>query len=482
MIGSVAVPVCGLLLGVFGMAGLVHVARSGPPGARGLGLGLGAGLVAALGVDFWLWQLGVLEAAGRGLLAIPVAGLALGLLAGLAAQRPLVHRPPRHPRVPGYELVSVLGTGAGTVVYLARHLDPDRFVRLKRLRPGSPSPHSAIEARVGHPNIAPVYTSFEHAGRTYLTGEYVDGASLRRVVEQAGPLRPEQAMEAVCDALEGLAYAHARGLSHGGLNPENVIVDHHGLSRLVDFGQRGPASPTDDVAAAADLLEELLEGRPPAAVATVMRQARADRPDAVTPSAEEFLQALEQAAAACYGPDWRSRGSLAYPVLVTLSAEATGAAGPVTGRVAAKVLVAEAIAGLAIMFLAAVPPALVYRQGLMLRLWSSSPASSAAGSRSSPLPFFTSIPPPPGPSPAPAGPSADPGAPQPSPAVPVTSRPTRSGTSVPISPPPAPPPSATPSPPTPIPTPTPTPTPSPTPTSTPTPTSSPTPTPTPTAT
>jgi Protein kinase domain len=317
VIASVASSVGGLLLGAFGMAGLVRAARSGPPGARGLALSLGAGLASGVGVGLWMWQLGLLSAAVAGILAVAVAGLVVGLLVWLAGQSRLFDRPSGQRRVPGYQVESVLGTGADTVVYLARQIGSDRLVRLKRLRGTSPPRHVAIAARLGHPNIAQVHAFFEDGGRAYLTGEHVDGASLRRVVEHAGPLRPEQALEAVCDALEGLAYAHARGLRHGGLTPENLIVDHHGVSKLVDFGQRGPAAPKDDIMAAADLLEALFRGRPPADVAAVIRQARMDGPAAA--SAEEFLCAVEEAASACCGDDWRTRGSLASLVLVTVS-------------------------------------------------------------------------------------------------------------------------------------------------------------------
>src|SRR5215831_7247924 len=448
--GWLAIAAGGLLVGAVGTVALVHAMRSTPAGARGLARSLCEGLVAACGVSIWLWQLGVLSAVNFDLRAIPAAGLTLGLLAWLVAQGRLLHRSTRPSRVPGYELVSELGTGAGTVVYVARQLAQDRLVRMKRLRPASSSQHTVIAARLSHANIADVYTSFEHAGHAYLAGEHVDGASLRSVVRQAGPLRPEQAMKAVCDALEGLAYAHARGLSHGGLTPENVIVDHRGRSRLVDFGQRGLASPRDDVVAAAGLLNELFGGRPPVNLAVVIRQARAPGPAMATPSAEEFLQAVQEAAAARYGADWRSRGSLASLVLVTVSDGTAAAAPQVTGDGAANVphasgtvaglshavggpvspafphglwrlleqwrkpapgrgLAAEAIGGLAILSLVAVAPAVAYRQGLMLRVPAESSTSSDTVSRSSLPPVPISGPPvaspssspPPVPSPSP---------------------------------------------------------------------------------
>jgi hypothetical protein len=517
--GWLAVTACGLLVGAVGTVGLVHAMRSKASGARGLPLSLCGGLVAAFGVSIWLWQLGVLLAVDFDLLAIPAAGLALGLLAWLVAQGRMLHRSTRPHRVCGYELLSELGTGASTVVYVARQLAPDRLVRLKRLRPASSSQHAVIAARLSHRNIADVYTSFEHSGHAYLAGEHVDGASLRSVVRQAGPLRPEQAMKAVCDALEGLAYAHTRGFNHGGLTAENVIVDHRGLSRLVDFSQRGLASPRDDVVAAAGLLNELFGGRPPVNLAVVIRQARVGGPAMATPSAAEFLQAVEAAAAARYGADWRSRGSLASLVLVTVSDGTAAAAAQVTGDIAAHVphesggvagpshalgnpfsaafrhdlwrllqqwrkpapgrgLAAEAICGLAILCLVAFAPAVAYRQGLMLRIPAQSRANSATVSLSSLPPVPVSSPPLASPS------SSPPPVPSPSPVdAPVAATPTGGGsTPAPTSPPATPSFTAPPPTPTPAPTPTPTPAPTPTPTATPTPTPTPTPTVTPTPT
>src|SRR5258708_6751024 len=125
MDGGGGIAGCGVLLGALGISGLVHAARSGPRGAPGVALGLGAGLVAAAGEGLWLGQVGFLSTAGAGLLVVPAAGLAVGLLAVLAGQWRLRHQAPPERRLPGYELLSVLGTGAGTAVYLARQLDLD---------------------------------------------------------------------------------------------------------------------------------------------------------------------------------------------------------------------------------------------------------------------------------------------------------------------------------------------------------------------
>jgi serine/threonine-protein kinase len=211
------------------------------------------------------------------------------------------------------------------------------LVRLKRLGPGTAPRNAALAAGLDHPNVAHVYTAVEHGGHAYLAGEYVEGASLRRVVQHSGALRPEQALEATRGALEGLVHAHGRGLAHGSMKAENVIVDRQGASKLVDFGQHGAADTRGDVVATAGLLDELFGGHPPGVIADAIRKARTDGPAATAPSAQGFLRALERAAEESYGPDWRSRGSLAGLVLAAvgagtaLGAITAGGAAPAAG-------------------------------------------------------------------------------------------------------------------------------------------------------
>src|SRR5207302_10125146 len=117
------------------------------------------------------------------------------------------------------------------------------------LAPGTVPQQASLASRLDHPHLARVYASFEHAGNHYLVTEYVDGASLVRVIEKSGRLRPEQALEVLRGALQALAHAHAVGLAHGNLKPENVIVDRRGTAKLVDFGLSGPAEPLADIRA-----------------------------------------------------------------------------------------------------------------------------------------------------------------------------------------------------------------------------------------
>jgi serine/threonine protein kinase len=498
--GPVAIAVAGLLLGLLGSAGLVFAWRSGPPGAPGLVICLVAGLVAGIGEDLWLEQIGFLAASGLGLLVVPVLGLAAGAIVGLVSHwRHAVSS--AEERVPGYELLAILGTGAGTVVHLARQLDLDRLVRLKRLGPGSDPQRAALASTLDNPNVAHVFGYVEHGGRAYLTGEYVEGASLRHVISASGPLQPEQALEAVRGALEGLVHAHSRGLGHGSVRPENIIVDRQGTSLLVDFGQRGPNDPQFDVRETAGVLNELFGGHPPQAVADVIAGARQGGAIGNEPSARELLRALERAAAATYGPDWRTRGSLAGAVLALLGAAGalgasgaggaaagagatvegattvggqavTGGAGTASGLVSAAGGLAPVLVGAAtsalIVTAVAVVPALAHHQGVTVGLGGPTAPAGVSAVHPSPSPTASVTPPAPSPSPAPRPtptPTPPPSSPPPTAAPPPPAPTPSSGTvtlgtsgsagsrgPAPAPPPPPPPPTAVPTPaPTPVP-------------------------------
>jgi serine/threonine protein kinase len=89
-------------------------------------------------------------------------------------------------------------------------------------------------ARLSHPNVVHVYDVGESDGRLYLAMELIDGVSLRKVMSEERPWR--QIVSIMEQAARGLAAAHAAGLVHRDFKPENVLVDHEGRARVVDFG------------------------------------------------------------------------------------------------------------------------------------------------------------------------------------------------------------------------------------------------------
>ncbi|WP_232425242.1 protein kinase family protein [Pseudofrankia inefficax] len=120
--------------------------------------------------------------------------------------------------------------------------------------------------RLVHPGAASTYdatvTNTENGQVSYVITEWVDGRTLRQLVEDQ-PLRPDQASAVVLGAARVIAAAHERGLRHGGLRPGDVIVSGHGTVKVIDLevgavlaGIDGTApvdTPTDADAAATDV-------------------------------------------------------------------------------------------------------------------------------------------------------------------------------------------------------------------------------------
>lgn len=145
-----------------------------------------------------------------------------------------------------YVLVSELGSGGMGRVYLARDPLLGRDVALKVSLATAPrnllSPPNLVEegqlaALVNHPSIASVYDSGMHNGKPFTIFEYVDGSNLRDVMRQRPPQWPVEDVASVLRTLaEALDYAHARGVIHSDLKPENICLASSGLPKVLDFG------------------------------------------------------------------------------------------------------------------------------------------------------------------------------------------------------------------------------------------------------
>jgi serine/threonine protein kinase len=145
----------------------------------------------------------------------------------------------------GYRIDGVVGRGGMGVVYRATELALDRPVALKLIAPelaGDASfrerflRESRLAASIDHAGILPVYTAGEADGELFLANRFVDGTDLRALLEEQGPLRPEQALELVGQVADALDVAHARGLVHQDVKPGNVLVDAADHCYLSDFG------------------------------------------------------------------------------------------------------------------------------------------------------------------------------------------------------------------------------------------------------
>ncbi len=145
-----------------------------------------------------------------------------------------------------YRIERELGRGGMGVVFLARDHRLDRPVALKILPPALAADPVVRErflreartaAQLSHPNIVPVYSADEAGGWAYFAMAYVDGESLGERIRSLGALPSTEVARLLRDAAWALAYAHARGVVHRDVKPDNLLIER-GTSRLVvtDFG------------------------------------------------------------------------------------------------------------------------------------------------------------------------------------------------------------------------------------------------------
>jgi serine/threonine protein kinase len=161
---------------------------------------------------------------------------------------------------PALEVREALGRGGMGSVYKVRQPRLDRMAALKILSPerqGDRQFAARFEreartlARLNHPNIVTIYESGETQGHCFLLMEYVDGLTLRRLI-QAGGLAPVKALEIVARICEALQYAHQRGVIHRDIKPENILLDTTGAVKIADFGiaklgeAGGPGAVTEE--------------------------------------------------------------------------------------------------------------------------------------------------------------------------------------------------------------------------------------------
>jgi eukaryotic-like serine/threonine-protein kinase len=144
-----------------------------------------------------------------------------------------------------YELKETVGTGGMSTVYCAFDTLLERNVALKILHDQYGKDEEYVErfrrearavAQLSHPNIVTVIDRGEENGRQFIVFELVDGENLKELVDRGGPLPVRRVLELGLQVGRALAFAHAQGLVHRDVKPQNVLLNGDGRAKVTDFG------------------------------------------------------------------------------------------------------------------------------------------------------------------------------------------------------------------------------------------------------
>ena len=143
-----------------------------------------------------------------------------------------------------FHILDEVGRGAMGVVFAAYDPDLDRRVALKVLADTGSDVRFLREAqamaRLSHPNVIPVHEARVVDGRLYISMEFVEGSTLREWMGDR-PRGWREVLDVFGQIARGLAAAHAAGLVHRDIKPDNVLIGRDGRARVTDFGLARPA-------------------------------------------------------------------------------------------------------------------------------------------------------------------------------------------------------------------------------------------------
>lgn len=144
-----------------------------------------------------------------------------------------------------YDILAEAGHGAMGNVYKARDRETGETVALKLLRPEIASDQVMIERfknellfarKITHKNVCRVHEFNRIGGIAFTSMEFVEGESLRSVLNRFGGFPPRKGIDLALQICSGLKEAHAQGIVHRDLKPENVMIDNTGNVKIMDFG------------------------------------------------------------------------------------------------------------------------------------------------------------------------------------------------------------------------------------------------------
>ena len=150
-----------------------------------------------------------------------------------------------------YEIVGRIGSGGMADVYKAMDTKLNRFVAVKVMKPEFREDGTFISkfrreaqaaAGLANPNIVNVFDVGEDSGNYYIVMELVEGITLKDYIAKKGKLSVREATSIAIQVCMGLAAAHAQGIVHRDVKPQNIIISTDGKVKVTDFGIARAAS------------------------------------------------------------------------------------------------------------------------------------------------------------------------------------------------------------------------------------------------
>ena len=144
-----------------------------------------------------------------------------------------------------YEIIETLGQGGMGAVYKARDREVDRVVALKVIRPELANQPQILarfkrelilSRQVTHKNVVRIFDLGEADNIKFITMEFVDGRDLHSLLRANTPLSLEQKVKIVIQVCRALEAAHAEGVVHRDLKPQNIMLENTGRVVVMDFG------------------------------------------------------------------------------------------------------------------------------------------------------------------------------------------------------------------------------------------------------
>ncbi|HEV8683598.1 MAG TPA: protein kinase [Actinomycetota bacterium] len=179
-----------------------------------------------------------------------------------------------------YEIDSVLGEGGMAKVFRGTDNVLGRTVAVKVLGSQFARDETSVTrfrreaqsaASLNHPNVVSVYDTGSDDGVHWIVMEYLEGRTLKEVIQEEGPLEPQRAAMIARDVALALATAHEKGLVHRDVKPANIMITPSGETKVMDFGIARAVTSTGDptltrtgfvMGTAAYLSPEQAEGKP----------------------------------------------------------------------------------------------------------------------------------------------------------------------------------------------------------------------------